>query len=60
MTFEGLVEREVWVFAYIFAPVPIVGAIGSAGNHVAVLGRAADGHEYRCFVVGVWRMACIQ
>jgi hypothetical protein len=29
MTFEGLIEREAWVFAYVFAPIPIVGATGS-------------------------------
>src|SRR5271165_4834251 len=37
MTFEGLVELQVWVFAYIFAPVPIIGATGSPGNPIAVL-----------------------
>jgi kynurenine formamidase len=37
MTFEGLVEREAWVFAYVFAPLPIVGATGSPGNPIAVL-----------------------
>ena len=31
MTFEGLAERQAWVFAYVFAPVPIVGATGSQG-----------------------------
>ena len=37
MTFEGLVEKEAWTFAYIFAPVPIVGATGSPGNPIAVI-----------------------
>jgi kynurenine formamidase len=37
MTFEGLIEREAWVFAYVFAPLPIVGATGSPGNPIAVL-----------------------
>jgi hypothetical protein len=37
MTFEGLVERRARVFAYVFAPVPIVGATGSPGNPIAVL-----------------------
>ena len=37
MTFEGLVEREAWVFAAVFAPAPIVGATGSPGNPIAVL-----------------------
>jgi hypothetical protein len=37
MTFEGLAERNAWVFAYIFAPMPIVGATGSPGNPIAVL-----------------------
>jgi kynurenine formamidase len=37
MTFEGLVERKGWVFAYVFAPLPIVGATGSPGNPIAVL-----------------------
>ena len=37
MTFEGLVEREAWVFVYIFVPLPIVGATGSPGNPIAVL-----------------------
>ena len=37
MTFEGLVERQAWVFAYVFAPLPIVGATGSPGNPIAVL-----------------------
>ena len=37
MTFEGLVEKGAWTFAYIFAPVPIVGATGSPGNPIAVI-----------------------
>ena len=37
MTFEGLVERQAWVFAYVFAPLPIVGATGSPGNPIAML-----------------------
>jgi hypothetical protein len=37
MTFEGLVERRAWVFAYVFALVPIVGATGSPGNPITVL-----------------------
>ena len=37
MNFEGLAERSAWVFAYIFAPLPIVGATGSPGNPIAVL-----------------------
>jgi kynurenine formamidase len=37
MTFEGLAERQAWVFAYVFAPLPIVGATGSPGNPIAVL-----------------------
>jgi hypothetical protein len=37
MTFEGLVERQAWVFAYVFVPVPIVSATGSPGNPIAVL-----------------------
>jgi hypothetical protein len=32
-----LVERRARVFAYVFAPVPIVGAAGSPGNPIAVL-----------------------
>ena len=37
MIFEGLVEREAWVFVYVFVPLPIVGATGSPGNPIAVL-----------------------
>jgi kynurenine formamidase len=37
MTFEGLVERQAWVFAYVFAPLQIVGATGSPGNPIALL-----------------------
>jgi hypothetical protein len=37
MTFEGLIKRRAWVFAYVFAPLPIVGATGSPGNPIAVL-----------------------
>ena len=37
MTFEGLVEREAYVFVYVFAPLPIVGATGSPGNPIAIL-----------------------
>jgi kynurenine formamidase len=37
MTFEGLVERKAYVFAYVFAPVKMVGATGSPGNPIAVL-----------------------
>jgi len=37
MTFEGLVERQAWVFVYVFVPLPIVGATGSPGNPIAVL-----------------------
>ena len=37
MTFEGLVERKAYIFAYIFAPVKMVGATGSPGNPIAVL-----------------------
>jgi len=37
MTFEGLVEREAYVFVYVFAPLPIVGATGSTGNPIAIL-----------------------
>ena len=29
-------EREAWVFAYVFAPIPIVSATGSPGNPIAV------------------------
>ena len=31
MTFEGLAEREAYVFVYVFVPLPIVGATGSPG-----------------------------
>ena len=51
MTFEGLVEREAWVFAYVFAPLPIVGATGSPGkpDRGAVAARAARAiAKYRC------------
>jgi hypothetical protein len=38
MTFEGLVERaRLGYSAYVFAPLPIVGATGSPGNPTAVL-----------------------
>jgi len=37
MTFEGLIKRRAWVFAYVFAPLPVVGATGSPGNPIAVL-----------------------
>jgi len=37
MTFEGLVEREAYVFVYVFVPLPIVGATGSPGRPIAVL-----------------------
>ena len=37
MNFEGLVARSAYVFAYVFAPLPIVGATGSPGNPIAVL-----------------------
>ena len=37
MTFEGLVERNAYEFAYVFAPLKIVGATGSPGNPIAVL-----------------------
>jgi hypothetical protein len=37
MTFEGLVERQFWVFAYVFAPAPIAGATGSPGNPIGVI-----------------------
>jgi kynurenine formamidase len=37
MTFEGLVEREAFVFVYVFVPLPIVGATGSPGRPIAVL-----------------------
>ncbi len=37
MTFEGLVEREAYVFVYVFVPLPIVGATGSAGRPIAIL-----------------------
>ncbi len=37
MTFEGLVESGAWVFAYVFAPLPIVGATCSPGNPIATL-----------------------
>jgi kynurenine formamidase len=37
MTFEGLVERHAYEFAYVFAPVKMVGATGSPGNPIAVL-----------------------
>lgn len=37
MTFEGLVERQTYVFAYVFAPIKMVGATGSPGNPIAVL-----------------------
>ena len=37
MTFEGLIEREVYEFAYVFAPLKIVGATGSPGNPIALL-----------------------
>jgi hypothetical protein len=34
---QGLVDREAYVFVYVFAPLPIVGATGSPGNPIAVL-----------------------
>ncbi|HEX2581861.1 MAG TPA: cyclase family protein [Dongiaceae bacterium] len=37
MTFEGLVERNVYRFAYVFVPLPISGATGSPGCPIAVL-----------------------
>jgi hypothetical protein len=37
MTFEGLVAKQAWTFAYIFAPLMIVGATGSPGNPIAVI-----------------------
>jgi kynurenine formamidase len=37
MTFEGLIARNAYEFAYIFAPLKIVGATGSPGNPIAVL-----------------------
>jgi kynurenine formamidase len=37
MTFEGLIARNAYEFAYIFAPLKIVGATGSPGNPVAVI-----------------------
>lgn len=37
MTFEGLVERDAYVFVYVFVPLPIVGATGSPGRPIAVL-----------------------
>ena len=41
MTFEGLVERQAWMFAYVFAPVPIVGANWLTGeSDRGVVGRS--------------------
>ena len=37
MTFEGLIARNAYEFAYIFTPLKIVGATGSPGNPIAVL-----------------------
>jgi kynurenine formamidase len=37
MTFEGLVERDVSVFVYVYVPLPIVGATGSIGKPIAIL-----------------------
>lgn len=37
MVLDGLAEREAYVFVYVFAPLPIVGATGSPGNPLAVL-----------------------
>jgi kynurenine formamidase len=37
MTFEELIEREVYEFAYVFAPLKIVGATGSPGNPIALI-----------------------
>ena len=37
MTFEGLIERQAYEFAYVFAPIKMVGATGSPGNPIAVL-----------------------
>jgi kynurenine formamidase len=37
MTFEGLIARGAYEFAYIFAPLKIVGATGSPGNPIAVI-----------------------
>jgi len=37
MTFEGLVERDAYVFVYVFVPLPIVGATGSPGRPIAIL-----------------------
>ena len=37
MKFEGLAEREAYVFVYVFVPLPIVGATGSPGRPIAIL-----------------------
>jgi kynurenine formamidase len=37
MILDGLAERNAYVFVYVFAPLPIVGATGSAGNPLAIL-----------------------
>jgi hypothetical protein len=37
MILDGLAEREAYVFVYVFAPLPIVGATGSPGNPLAIL-----------------------
>ena len=37
MTFDGLIARNAYEFAYIFAPLKIVGATGSPGNPIAVI-----------------------
>jgi kynurenine formamidase len=37
MILDGQAEREAYVFVYVFAPLPIVGATGSPGNPLAVL-----------------------
>jgi len=34
--FDGLIADKVWHFLYVFTPVPIVGATGSAGAPIAI------------------------
>jgi kynurenine formamidase len=37
MILDGVAERKAYVFVYVFAPLPIVGATGSPGNPLAIL-----------------------
>jgi kynurenine formamidase len=37
MNLDELAEKRAWRFAYIFAPLPIVGATGSPGTPIALI-----------------------